>query len=140
MAGSNTTRIAIPAGSIAEALAHISQQSGVSIGYVGRLPPLRLKASQAASARDALDQIAKQAGLHLVMVDARHFRLEQNPLPPAVVPSMPLAVQPADALQQQDIVVTGTKRGRWRLKLDWDLLRQMSLFVVGFNEVSAQKI
>lgn len=109
-AGSNTTRIVIPAGSIAEALAQISRQSGASIGYLGRLPHVRLKAFQAALAHEALDQIAKQAGLRLVVVDARHFRLEQLPPSPAVVPSLPLPVQPAEPPQQQDIVVTGTKR------------------------------
>ena len=109
-AAPQNSAILIPAGPVAQAIASVARQAKVSVGYVGRLPKVLIEQSSAQTPRDALMTIARQAGMKLNQIDARHFRLEQIGVadkPDELVsrPDRPHALE-----REHDIIVTATKR------------------------------
>ena len=109
-AAPQNSTILIPTGSVGQAISSVARQAKVSVGYVGRLPKVQIERSHAQTPREALAVIAHQAGLTLIQIDARHFRLEQN-----IAPVKPIA--PVEDLDRgiahepdRDIIVTATKR------------------------------
>lgn len=107
-------KISIPSGSLQSALTAFSRQARVSVGYIGRLPQVRVKGFSATmDARAALQKIASSSGLVVRQVGPNAYRLEatstatEHNLPQRLEPSRP----PREpALDVQDIIVTATKR------------------------------
>ncbi|WP_336952163.1 MULTISPECIES: TonB-dependent receptor [Sphingobium] len=101
-------QISIDAAPLPAALAELSRQTGIAVGFEGRLPDIRSRpVSGRLTARQALAKLLEGTGLTAQRLSPTTFRLvraERAPLPrPADRPSP----QPGGRV---DIIVTGTKR------------------------------
>lgn len=104
--------IAIPAGPLDQSLRRLSDLTGVSIGFAGRMPQFRTRTvRRVTSAADALGQMLAGSGYRAVPTGQRSFRLE--PALPRVAPGQqnPSPAN-ADADLPTEIIVTALKRSR----------------------------
>ncbi|WP_313803953.1 TonB-dependent receptor [Sphingobium sp.] len=102
-------QISIEAAPLPAALAELSRQTGVSVGFEGRLPDFRTRpVNGRLTAEQALAQILKGTGLKAQRLSATTFRLVRagRSAPRPVVERAPLP-RPGGTV---DIIVTGTKR------------------------------
>jgi iron complex outermembrane receptor protein len=111
--------IDIPSAPLTAALAQLSRQTGIAIGYEGRLPDVRAPHVKGRmSAGEALARLLRGSGLDSVRLGPAAFRLirhveptHRRPLPVVVPPPAPA---PATAADDDGpgaaIVVTGSKR------------------------------
>lgn len=109
-------QIVIADGSLAEAIAALSRQTGVSIGTLGALPPIKVKGFSARlTAEQALRRILQGSGYIARPVARGAYRIERAPTasrPPARRPAPrpePLP-PPSEEVLYPDILVTATKR------------------------------
>jgi outer membrane receptor protein involved in Fe transport len=101
-------RIDIPAGPLNQSLARLSQLTGASIGFAGRLPPIHARrVHRARGAADALRQMLMGSGYRVVATGPSSFRIEAI----SVQSNAPVApVAPLPDLPESEIVVTAMKR------------------------------
>ncbi|WP_327754033.1 TonB-dependent receptor (plasmid) [Sphingobium sp. SJ10-10] len=107
-AWAQSRQISIDAAPLPAALAELSRQTGIAVGFEGRLPDVRSRpVSGRLTARQALATMLEGTGLKAQRLTPTTFRL--------VRAERPLPRRPADRLPPQpggnvDIIVTGTKR------------------------------
>jgi iron complex outermembrane recepter protein len=116
----SAANISIPAGMLDVALASLARQTGASIGLLGKLPRLRVKAIAGQLTVDqVLDRMLKGTGYRAIQVGTNAWRLVISPARPAPQPTpkprslpvrpMPPLSTPVESVMQ-DIVVTAAKR------------------------------
>lgn len=102
--------IHIDAAPLADALAELSRQTGIAVGFEGRLPDVRSRpVSGRLTAQQALAKLLEGTGLRARRLSPAAFRLEHAGRPSArrmIGQTAPLPPVSATA----DIIVTGTKR------------------------------
>lgn len=115
-AAQEARRIVIADGTLAEAIASLSRQTGISIGALGPLPAIRVKGFAARlTVEQALRRLLQGSGYIARPVARRAYRIERAPLPPQPRPARPAPrpqplPPPMDDVVQPDILVTATKR------------------------------
>lgn len=115
-AAQEARRIVIADGPLAEAIAALSRQTGISIGTSGALPPIKVKGFSARlTVEQALRRILQGSGYIARPVARGAYRIERAPIasrPPAARPlprPQPLP-PPSEEILYPDILVTATKR------------------------------
>ena len=109
-------RIVIADGTLAQAIAALSRQTGISIGTLGPLPAIRVKGFTARmTVEQALARLLQGSGYIARPVARRAYRIERAPLakrPQPVKPAPPPRPlpPPAEDVIYPDILVTATKR------------------------------
>lgn len=115
-AAQEARRIVIADGTLAEAIASLSRQTGISIGALGPLPAIRVKGFAARfTVEQALRRLLQGSGYIARPVAQRTYRIERAPLPPQPRPAKPAprlqpTPSPMDEVVQPEIVVSATKR------------------------------
>ena len=109
-------QIVIADGTLAEAIASLSRQTGMSIGALGPLPAIRVQGFAARlTVEQALRRLLQGSGYIARPVARRAYRIERAPLPPQPRPARPAPrpqplPPPMDDVVQPYILVTATKR------------------------------
>lgn len=104
--------IDLPAGPLASSLRRLSERTGVSVGYGGRLPDVRARAVRgAASVSEALRQMLSGSGYRAVATGPSSFRIERLPASGLATGAASPPAPPVD-MPQPEIVVTALKRSR----------------------------
>lgn len=111
-AADSTFSIHVPAGPLPDALAALSTQTGISVGFSGAFPDVTSKAVDGQmSADDALQRLLQGSGLTARRVGPKAYRLEQeavgSAVAPAATPASP-AVRPSQG--PEEMLVTAMKR------------------------------
>ncbi|MCF2515208.1 TonB-dependent receptor [Sphingomonas sp. G124] len=102
--------INIPAGALAKAIRRLSDSTGVSVGYAGRLPDIRTREVRGASnASEALRQMLQGSGYRAIATGLSSFRIERVPTTEPRPTPIPTAPSQSD-VPQPEIVVTALKR------------------------------
>ena len=116
VAAQEARRIVIADGSLADAIAALSRQTGISIGTSGALPTIKVKGFSARlTVEQALRRILQGSGYIARPVARGAYRIERAPVvsrPPAPRPAprpQPLP-PPSEEILYPDILVTATKR------------------------------
>lgn len=102
--------IAIPPGTLTDALASLAAQTGVSFGYDAPLPPLRVPGVHGRmSPHEAVDRLLRDTPIKATRIGPMAFRLvRRQPSSGAASASPPPTVKAASPTQP-DIIVTGRK-------------------------------
>lgn len=115
--GETRFEIDIPAGLLSENLARFSEQTSISVGLAGMLPPVRTKAVHGRMrGREALRRLLAGTGFAAGAVAPRAYRIERvkPPRPAARAPirrqPQVTAPRPESAVAPPEIVITGPKR------------------------------
>ncbi len=102
--------ITVDAAPLADALAELSRQSGISIGTEGSLPQQSSRAvRKARSIREALDRMLEGSGWRARKVGPSAWRIERASSAPT---SLNAARDDGPAAKPVEIIVTGTKRAQ----------------------------
>lgn len=116
VAAQEARRIVIADGSLVDAIAALSRQTGISIGTSGALPTIKVKGFSARlTVEQALRRILQGSGYIARPVARGAYRIERAPVvsrPPAPRPAprpQPLP-PPSEEILYPDILVTATKR------------------------------
>jgi outer membrane receptor protein involved in Fe transport len=110
-ARASTPSISIPAGPLADSIRRLSDLTGVSVGFAGRLPSLSThEVRRAHSPAEALSRMLAGSGYRAVATGPLSFRIEYAaPTSPAALPVQ--KSRPPEA-PQPEIVVTALKRAK----------------------------
>ncbi len=102
--------IDVPAGPLGESVRQLSDQTGASIGFSGRMPSLRTRRVRGASSpAEALRQMLEGTGLRAVATGPASFRIEPVPTGAAKIVASSEVPRSSERLQR-DIIVTAFKR------------------------------
>ena len=100
--------ISIPPGNLADALASLAVQTGISFGYDTPLPPIRVRGvTGRLSPREAIDRLLRDTPVKAVRMGPNAFRIVRRERREPRRDTTPVVLEPAAIAA--DIVVTGRK-------------------------------